>query len=110
MASGRTPGGEAQYKHRNKKLQLIRDYKAARGCENCGEKDWIVLELHHLDPATKHPKLTRKTVKYRGSGGGFWASLSYKDLAEELEKCSVLCANCHRRETYKKFQEKGTEK
>jgi hypothetical protein len=70
----------------------LRDYKASRGCADCGEMDPVVLELDHRDPSTKD----RRVDKY-GRTGVPWRNLSRKALAEELAKCDVVCANCHRR-------------
>lgn len=91
---------KAQAKVRQKKQQVLRDYKASLGCRDCGEKDWVVLELHHRDPGTKNPKLS--SARVRGTGGFRWTLFSYAEMAAELEKCDVLCANCHRRETYRR--------
>jgi len=71
---------------------FLRDYKAERGCADCGEKDPVVLELDHRDPSTKD----RRSVGYKRTAVP-WRSLSRKDLEAELAKCDVVCANCHRR-------------
>ena len=71
---------------------FLRDYKAERGCADCGEKDPVVLELDHLDPSTKN----RVGKKY-GRSSVNWRSLSREALEVELAKCDVVCANCHRR-------------
>lgn len=73
-----------------RKKQLYTDYKAERGCLHCGEKDPVVLDAHHRDKATKHKLLTRT--------GKVITALGIADLVEELAKCDILCANCHRRE------------
>ena len=55
-------------------------------CSGCGR---TVLasqaEFHHRDPATKHFGISAKGV-IRG----------WPEIAAELEKCVLLCANCHR--------------
>ena len=54
-------------------------------CQCCGyNKYYGALELHHLNPAQKSFSFSNKT--YRA-----WASLE-----NELKKCILLCANCHR--------------
>jgi 5-methylcytosine-specific restriction endonuclease McrA len=73
---------------------FLRDYKAERGCKDCGEKDPVVLELDHIDPATKD----RYMNKY-GRTAVAWRSMGLEKLKAELEKCEVVCANCHRRRT-----------
>jgi len=62
-------------------------YKMLRGCSVCGYAESpAALDLHHRDPATK-----RFTV-----GGNCW-SWGWEAREAELEKCDVICANCHRR-------------
>lgn len=80
------------------KQQYVRDYKVEQGCLVCGTKNWIVLELDHRNPQTKHFKLKTPTkrVDSRNRGGGKWMYMSWQDLKTELEKCDVLCANHHR--------------
>jgi len=70
------------------KINYIRDYKTAHGCADCGEKDWIVLELDHKDRSTK--LYTPSRLHH----------MSWNTIHEELSKCEVRCANCHRRRTY----------
>ena len=69
---------------RDRFINEMREYKAERGCQHCGESDPICLDLHHLDPSVKdsHPAETT----------------SRKMFYEEADKCIVLCANCHRKE------------
>lgn len=50
----------------------------------CGELDYDVLEFHHL--RDKSFSINRGTADY-----------GEKKVREELKKCIVLCANCHRR-------------
>ena len=79
------------------KRTYINEYKLERGCEgdNCqwaGEFSAHQLDLDHIDPSTKNPRLKKKSVAFY--------HLSYNDLAEEMAKCRVLCANCHREHTH----------
>jgi hypothetical protein len=61
-------------------------YKRDRGCQNCGESDPVSLQFHHENGD--------KTL-----GVGAMVSDSYptKEVLVEVEKCTVLCANCHRK-------------
>jgi len=74
-----------------KKRAFILAYKAARGCEECGERDVRVLDLDHIDP--------KKKTRNWGRGTS-WMRLGWKAIEEELRLCQVLCANCHRRKTW----------
>lgn len=56
------------------------------GCQKCGYNKCLrVLTFHHRDPATKSFCLTSREI------GGF----SWKSIIEEVEKCDLLCYNCH---------------
>ena len=56
-------------------------------CTVCGyDKCREALEWHHIDPSTKD--ITPAKVFSR----------SYDRILEELSKCVLLCANCHREE------------
>jgi len=57
-------------------------------CVDCGEADPIVLEFDHI----KGQK--RATISYLIHGG-----YAIETLEEEIAKCVVRCANCHRRKT-----------
>jgi hypothetical protein len=73
------------------KKQMIREYKTARGCADCGEQDLVVLDLHHerdeRDPRTAP----------NGRSGWNPYNLGVLALFRELMKCDVVCANDHRR-------------
>ncbi len=53
----------------------------------CGEDHWACLEFHHRDPAQKDMHISDLR---RGTG-------SKKRILEEVAKCDVMCANCHRK-------------
>jgi 5-methylcytosine-specific restriction endonuclease McrA len=79
---------------RNKKLQVGRDIIAIhinKGCVDCGELDPIVLEFDHVDPTTKYKDVSKLLGK------------SLHKLEDEITKCQVVCANCHKRRTAKMF-------
>ena len=89
----------ANRKLRQRKRNIVRKWKADRGCARCGATHPATLDLHHRDPSTKHRALRKHQQRdgYRkGNSGRGWVYLSFADLAEELAKCTVLCANCHR--------------
>lgn len=76
---------------RNKKRKYIRDYLCEHPCEVCWETRPVCLEFHHIDPDGKsfEPWMSA------------WIDMSIKRLQNEINKCQVLCANCHRVETAK---------
>ena len=63
-----------------KLLEFIRRYKKYCGCKNCGEKDPLILSVHHRNKKNKK-KIDR--------------IYNRKELKEELKKCDILCRNCH---------------
>ena len=94
-------GGKTQSEHvkkiRQKRIDIARQYRNEKGCERCGIKHPAVLDLHHRDPESKHLKLCAyKTSNGHKRVGRGWREIPLRDLQAELEKCAVLCANCHR--------------
>ena len=65
------------------------DYKSNLFCENCGESDIRCLDFHHKNPKQKKFSLSR----------GIEFGYSIINLLKEIDKCKVLCANCHRKES-----------
>jgi hypothetical protein len=74
-----------------RRLRLARtrwllEYFKTHPCSDCGEVDPVVLEFDHLrDKAFD----VAPALPYRN-----WSS-----ILAEIEKCDVVCANCHRRRT-----------
>ena len=68
-----------------KYFQWLNDYKHKRGCSRCKITDARVLDFHHKDDQRK-----LFTV------GGFRRSVGFDRIQEEVKKCEVVCANCHR--------------
>ena len=64
-------------------------YLLAHPCQDCGEKDPVVLEFDHVSGE----KSNAITDMVRG-GAYRWDT-----IVGEIEKCVVRCANCHRRRT-----------
>lgn len=68
------------------KQELVKAARA-KGCCKCGEMELCVLDFHHVDPKTKEYRVA-SIIRGRES---------LKRLRAELEKCIVVCANCHRK-------------
>lgn len=81
---------EAQKRHRVKIRQKMMEFLSTKSCQDCGEKDPIVLDFDHVDRKGKF-----KMVSKLMSGHYSWASVE-----KEIKKCHIRCANCHRRKTY----------
>ena len=76
---------QAVYKRRKKVRRMAVAYKGGK-CARCGYDRCIeALEFHHTDPTKKDFGVSSK---------GY--TRSWKRVQEELDKCVMLCANCHR--------------
>lgn len=67
------------------RLWFVYEYLSTHPCVDCGESDPIVLEFDHV--ADK-----KFNVSARLRDGS-----SFQFLKDEIAKCEVRCANCHRR-------------
>jgi hypothetical protein len=56
------------------------------GCLCCPEKNPICLDFHHKDPKKKD-KAVAKLLGFKNK----------ERLLNEIKKCIVVCANCHRK-------------
>lgn len=82
---------------RKKELTVqFAEFKATLSCTKCGESHPATLDFHHTDPKDTDQKLN-ELVK----DGHAWPR-----IMREIEKCVVLCANCHRIHHYEERQEK----
>jgi transcription elongation factor Elf1 len=72
--------------YRKTQVTNYQKYKSDAGCLICGENDAVCLDAHHLDPSEKDFNLADKV--------GVW---SWGSIQKELDKCVVLCSNCHRK-------------
>ena len=73
-----------------KRLAVVDKIKIDSGCCECGyNKHPSALDFDHIDPSKKLFDISKKIV---------FSKLSA--LMEEIKKCRVLCANCHRIHSY----------
>lgn len=61
-------------------------WKSQQKCILCGEDEPSALDCHHLDPTEKEFSISSASMIKK------WAVLE-----KELEKCVILCSNCHRK-------------
>ncbi len=74
-----------------RKKKWYRDYKESQGCMDCGNKfPYYVLDLDHRDPSTKTINPAQMIID----------GWSIDRMKVEIEKCDVVCANCHRHRTH----------
>lgn len=67
------------YKHRFQK------YKQTLSCEKCGEDESVCLDFHHSGDTSKDFSISNAVCQ----------GLSWNTIMKEIQKCSVLCRNCH---------------
>lgn len=74
--------------YRRKKKEWAVGYLGGK-CVRCGYDKCIqALEFHHICKEEKEFQISKYT------------HCSYATLKDELDKCELLCANCHREESY----------
>lgn len=76
------------YTKRNRRLVI--EHLQQNPCVDCGENDLIVLDFDHVIGEK------RNSISAMIGGG-----TSVRSLQDEIAKCVVRCANCHRRKTAK---------
>lgn len=59
--------------------------KLGGSCKHCGENRSYLLDFHHRNPAEKENTLSDFSKGY-----------NVDEFFTELEKCDLLCPNCHR--------------
>ncbi len=82
-------------RQREFKIQCL-EYKGCK-CENCGySKSIRALEFHHRDKNQKDFDISKARLKVFDDS-----------IKKELDKCLLLCANCHREEHDRLYSELG---
>lgn len=75
---------EAVKKRRKKLREMAREYKGGK-CAICGyKKSQRALSFHHINPNKKDFGLSARGL-----------TRSWEKVKEEIDKCILLCANCH---------------
>lgn len=78
--------------HRKQNALRLVEFLRGKGCSKCGETDLRVLDFDHRDRETKRHGIAKMINTQH------WNS-----ILKEIEKCDILCANCHRKRTAKQF-------
>jgi hypothetical protein len=72
--------------------QIIREAKD-RECADCGHRyPFYVMDFDHRQASEKRFNIGRDALR---------GSCSLDELRNEIAKCDVLCANCHRARTHR---------
>lgn len=68
-----------------KNRQFVLDYKHNQHCEHCGYCEHTeILQFHHKDRETKWHSIANSITH-----------LSRENMLKEIDKCILLCPNCH---------------
>ena len=81
---------EKEYKH--EAYSYLRE-KAKDGCARCGEQDFRCLQFNHIERSTKIDAVSNMIRNNK--------NLSV--IKVEVDKCEILCANCHCKVTADQF-------
>ncbi|MDP3772266.1 MAG: HNH endonuclease signature motif containing protein [bacterium] len=91
MPDKRTYADRAEYlrkavsERRHKLCTMAREYEGDK-CQLCGYKRYAgALDFHHLDPKKKDFGISVRGV-----------TRSWEKIKKEINKCVLVCANCHR--------------
>lgn len=77
----------AYERHRRQRLRAwLYIHKESLGCTRCGTDDAACLDFHHVED--KHRALNELVTH----------GASAVTIYDELQRCEILCANCHRKE------------
>jgi hypothetical protein len=89
----RTKDTPEQQENRRKRRRAFRarirrrlmELKTSRGCGQCAERHPACLQFHHADGRKKEFEI----------GRALSSKMSWARIEKEIEKCVLLCANCH---------------
>lgn len=76
---------EKRDKLKNKRRKFVSDIKSKSGCVICKENDPVCLDFHHL--RDKEHTIAQMIGDLKNE----------KQIQKEIDKCVVLCSNCHRK-------------
>lgn len=83
------------------RLRELRDeiLAASKGCQDCGITNILVLTFDHRDPKSKQFDICNAILQGK----------SWKRIKEEIDKCDIVCANCHLLRTRKMWLSSGSQ-
>ena len=87
----------SQQKHRDRNSDNLWQILIKSECHDCGINDPRVLEFDHL------PQFKKSFGIGRAVGG---STRSWNSILKEIEKCEIVCANCHRIRTLERGSHK----
>lgn len=77
---------ERTNRYTKKKKERCDSIKERNGCQICGEDEPCCLVFHYVNPDDKEYTVSTMFRRY-----------SIEKIINEISKCAILCANCHRK-------------
>lgn len=79
------------YSKRNKRRTVVNELKRNKPCHDCGKSFHpIAMDYDHINPAEKEDDVAMLID----------LCVSMKRITDEIAKCELVCANCHRIRTF----------
>lgn len=72
--------------------QHLLQYLSDKQCVDCSDNRPVVLQFDHRDPEQKEYQISRMLRSYK-----------WETILKEIDKCDIVCANCHAIRTAKQF-------
>jgi len=89
--SSESTGLSRKRRHQQKKRQMVREIKEARSCVDCGyDGHFAAKQFDHLPGQIKMFEVSQVE------------RASKQRILDEIDKCEVVCANCHAIRTYER--------
>jgi hypothetical protein len=82
-------------RRRNKSLNRdkYQDFLLTQSCKDCSEDNPVVLEFDHTNPSIKSYNVSQMVHD----------NMTWNSIKKEIDKCEVVCANCHKIRTAHQF-------
>lgn len=80
-------------RQKKKNKEFVDRVKRMYNCVDCGESEPIVLEFDHVR-GEKRRAIADMVSNY----------YSIETIKEEIRKCEIRCANCHRKKTHERMR------
>jgi len=76
-----------------KTFRRYKEYKSTLSCTRCEEDHPACLDFHHPNPTIKEMELSTMAA----------TGYSITQMEKEMNKCEVLCSNCHKKEHHSEW-------
>jgi hypothetical protein len=83
---------ECARRSRHERYHVVQELKSDKPCLDCAQiLPWYVMDFDHRDPSSKLGEISTMVKTY----------VPWSRVLEEIAKCDLVCACCHRLRTYK---------